>query len=330
MPIIFFDANVYLCAYREGYKEYIKFLESANEIRPYLLVTAQIVREVSRNRLSAYLQYVTGSQKYKSKFPGAFVRYDRTREEMEKSEIQYKEIKKSIDEVEGKLDEFINEAHRHNIEMISKGQDYVWESLRIFFDNAVSETDEQLARARKRKELGDHPGKNEDALGDQLNWEQLLDRARKEEGPIMIVTNDKDYWNRDKGSLYLKPPLYQEIREASNNQEIFVFERPTDCIEYLKVEQLIEKVHLPTAEMIEAANNEVEFERELMGSNLVALQGTGSILLSTLYDGCRQSPTGRHHVSEAALRPSPLYGYKTFQGQCDYCGHWIDTLEDCD
>ena len=145
MPIIFFDANVYLCAYREGYKEYLKFLESARDIRPYLLVTAQIVREVSRNRLSTYFQFMAEQQKYRSKFPGAFVRYDRTREKMEELENQYRELKKRMDETEVELDQFINEAHRDNIQTISKGQDYVWKSLQAFFDNSVPETAEQLA-----------------------------------------------------------------------------------------------------------------------------------------------------------------------------------------
>lgn len=329
-PLIFFDANVYLSAYREGYKDYLTFLNEAEEIIPYILITKQIVREVNRNRLSTYLQYFRGLQNKPSVLPGALVHYQKTRDEIDKSESKYKCLKAKITDAEKELNEFIDEIHKENIATISKGNDYVWLSLQPFFCNAVTETRDQLLRARKRKEIGDPPGKTKDSLGDQINWEQLLDKARHGGGPIMIVTNDHDYYHNIGGILHLEPSLYDELRDVSDDREVLVFEKAPDCIKHIKEKQLLKDKKLPTEELIAAANNEIEFERSSIKSKLIGLPWSGGVLISTLEESCRNSPTGEHQVGGAALFPSAFRGYKTFQGHCSYCGQWIDTLDDCD
>jgi len=99
--------------------------------------------------------------------------------------------------------------HRKNLEAIVVGIDDVSKSLKPIFDLSITETAEQLERARRRKEIGQPPGKSKDSLGDEISWEQLLDGST-DKGEIWIVTGDSDYYIEIGDKSMLAPPLSQE------------------------------------------------------------------------------------------------------------------------
>src|SRR5258708_14785060 len=86
-----------------------------------------------------------------------------------------------------------------------------------FFKNAQTETD--LTRARLRKELGQPPGKKNDPLGDQISWEQLLNRASGVDS-VWIVSRDGDYTVAVGNKLFLQPPLQREISNVKGVRSV--------------------------------------------------------------------------------------------------------------
>jgi hypothetical protein len=62
------------------------------------------------------------------------------------------------------------------MEKISQSNDEVSTVLTPLFVKAVPHREEELQRAKQRKECGQPPGKKAGPIGDQLTWEQILAR----------------------------------------------------------------------------------------------------------------------------------------------------------
>ena len=75
---------------------------------------------------------------------------------------------------------------------ISRSEDDVSERLSRLFDKANSPQPDQMERARARKERGNPPGNQDDPLGDQITWEQLLTYSKGIK-QLWIITDNRDY-----------------------------------------------------------------------------------------------------------------------------------------
>jgi hypothetical protein len=98
---------------------------------------------------------------------------------------------------------------------IIASEDDVSKRLNSLFKNSHKPTEGQLSLARKRKEVGNPPGKPENPLGDQITWEQLLAFC-KEKKPqrIWIVTNDHDFFKPWRSICFLNAFLHQDLVTA--------------------------------------------------------------------------------------------------------------------
>src|SRR5262249_37723678 len=65
------------------------------------------------------------------------------------------------------------------LQQIGRSEDDVSGALAGIFSRAEEANKSEIERARERKERGRAPGKPDDALGDQLSWEQFLTHAEK-------------------------------------------------------------------------------------------------------------------------------------------------------
>jgi hypothetical protein len=119
------------------------------------------------------------------------------------------------------------------LQRVSESKDNVSTGLEAIFNNAVGPTAQQLQRARDRKELGNPPGKPGDPLGDQVTWEQLLDRLR--EGKInrlWIISSDGDFGTFTGGQGYLNPLLMAELRNISPELQVYLFKNASDGLKH--------------------------------------------------------------------------------------------------
>jgi hypothetical protein len=122
---------------------------------------------------------------------------------------EYRAILEKARETQRKLDELAADA----MTQISRSDDDVSKRLSELFSSAVSPSSDELQRARRRKEIGNPPGKPDDPLGDQITWEQFLTHCHGSKR-IWIVTDDRDYVTAHSSLTLLNPLLRRDLVNA--------------------------------------------------------------------------------------------------------------------
>jgi hypothetical protein len=144
------------------------------------------------------------------------------------------------------------------LEQVSQSKDEVSKALTGVFFQAVAHTDGELQRARARKERGNPPGKRDDPLGDQLNWEQILSHC-KDKPRLWIITRDSDYGTVHAGKMFLNAALYQELaRLYESEPTVFCFDNIAEGLRHFAKTTGAKAEKLPTPEETEQIKKEQE------------------------------------------------------------------------
>lgn len=218
MAIILIDANIYLRFYDSNISEFRKLLPTIKELKDSIFITKQIVDEVNRNKLKLICKTLDN---YRGKIAISKdmipIHFD-TENNKEASD-RNKKREKLIEDNKKLISELYDYTKKLS-SLVEKSEDRVSIILQEIFSNANQPNEDEINNARKRKELGNPPGKKEDAIGDELTWEQLLSKYKNnnKEG-IWIVSNDSDFMIDINGELKLNPFLYSELKEAADNNE---------------------------------------------------------------------------------------------------------------
>lgn len=207
MPTVLIDANVLLGFWscRSG-RVPSNLLLPLVELRDHVLVTQQIVDEVQRRKLGVFLE---SRGKFSHELPPDLPDHlTKVRSHAEASanlltlDTALKEGKKAWDvaceEIAG---------------AISRNEDLTSVMLAPLFAQAVEANNDQLCKARERRERGNPPGKRSDPLGDQVTWQQFVDAAAGSER-AWIVTRDSDYFHAVGGHKLLNSALHEELTKA--------------------------------------------------------------------------------------------------------------------
>jgi hypothetical protein len=323
MALVFIDANIYLSAFKRRTTKYRELLSSLGEISSVLLVSRIVTLEFERNKAQVYRDNNNFQRPVNFTMVEVYPHYTEDTKEVEALNRQIRQLREKANQESKALYDRQQEVHRRNLEAIAIGSDDVSKSLKPIFDLAVTETPEQLERARRRREIGQPPGKLQDSLGDQISWEQLLD-ASIDKDEIWIVTEDTDYYIQIGDKSVLVPTLAQELSEVRG---VTVYKHYSDLAKFFeefRKSGLVPEDRLPLVEVIEAVTEEIRQDRE----REILLQELAHRWLETQWPpNCSRSPDGRHRVPSCALYPSQSYGERTFQGRCDFCGTWVDTGE---
>src|SRR5262249_8116888 len=174
--VLFIDANQYLNLYRMGTAT--KLLAPLKEQQDYIFVTRQIVDEVQRNKVAVAASVLEEALKTVGNVSVPGLRFA-TIGEGERKRV--KEISSKIEAASKEIEAASKESKTLTHDLlgkISRSEDEVSKALAGIFTKATPHTDDELMRARARKERGNAPGKRDDPLGDQLNWEQILSRCK--------------------------------------------------------------------------------------------------------------------------------------------------------
>jgi hypothetical protein len=241
--VLFIDANQYLKLYgMVAGKQLLGWLE---EQQAHIFVSAQIVDEVVRNKLGYAQRFLLDKLELDVTVPDHLLGISGERI----NELR-QNIKKSADELTTLADDVLFK--------ISRSEDDVSQRLRGLFDKANPPLPDQMERARDRKERGNPPGKQDDPLGDQITWEQLLTYSKGMK-QLWIITDDRDYGIKHGKKMLLNSLLRGDLMNACGVElEIHYYNNWSEGITDFRKNVGVTTDKLPTPAQIEEIKKEEE------------------------------------------------------------------------
>jgi hypothetical protein len=222
----------------------------------HIFVTRKVVDEVKRNKINETARFLTKHfrdvpkvQTYK--VPDQLFGASETQSTSIRG--QMKEIGQKIEQVNRELRDLAADI----MKKVSQSADEVSIALAPIFAKAVAHSDEQLQKAKARKDRGDPPGKQTDPIGDQVTWEQILCRFVGKT-KLWIITKDSDYGCMYGGKGFLNQLLYDELQKVSPGAEAFLFDDVPDAIEHFADVTGVKADKLPTPEQRKEIKKEEE------------------------------------------------------------------------
>jgi predicted nucleic acid-binding protein len=270
MRLIFIDTNIYLRFFDSNQKDFRNLLDELLKIKEHIFVSNQIVNEINRNKLNVFKKSIS-NYKTKSKLESINIPEHFEKESNEFDIIDWnkkrKEIEIKIADLNSQLESFFEE----NLKNICSSEDYVSQKLIELFENSSIETNDEYVKSQRRKEIGNPPGKNNDSLGDQLTWEQLLGRC-KSVNEIWIISNDFDYFTLHNKSLYLNAFLISELFQINPNLKLNCYNTLSEGLKsYYSVYP--KENQIGTYELDRITEEEKLLNRVIVGSSNIASIG---------------------------------------------------------
>jgi len=180
------------------------------------------------------------------------------------------------------------------LEQIRRSEDEVSKALASIFARATRHNEDELQRAKVRKERGKSPGKKADPLGDQLSWEQILSRCGAE-SKLWIISRDGDFATEYEGRMFLNAALYQDVSQRCQRvPEVYCFKSIYDGIKDFAEKTRVKADKLPTpaeAEQIKKEQESLPPLGRMTGQHYVLVAETGSYGLSVGHSDVRGKAT---------------------------------------
>src|SRR5271166_369113 len=254
--LLFIDANKYL-DHLDLYRTKTGKLNLAalSQQADHIFVTQKVVDEVKRNKIKETAAFLTKHWEL-----AKAQTYDVPDHLFGASEGQSKDIRRQMNEIQQKIEQVNNEPRSLAMEImtkISQSTDEVSTALAPIFANAACHSDEQLQKAKERKERGDPPGKQTDPIGDQVSWEQILGQFVGKTR-LWIITRDSDYGSKYGGTGFFNQFLYEELAKVSRSAEVFLFENVLEGIKHFARITGVKADKVPSPEEIEEIKKEEE------------------------------------------------------------------------
>jgi hypothetical protein len=215
----------------------------------HIFVTQKVVDEVRRNKIKETAIFLTKDFKELAKSET----YNVPDHLFGATEDQSKSIVRQMSEIRQKIKQVNTEVRALALDImtkVSQSTDEVSTALAPIFAKAVCHSDAQLQKAKERKERGDPPGKQQNPIGDQVTWEQILCRFVGKT-KLWIITRDSDYGSMYGGKGFFNQFLYDELLKVSLGAEPFFFENIPDAIEHFADITGVKADELPTPEQRE-------------------------------------------------------------------------------
>ena len=245
--LIFIDTNILLDFYRIRKSDIsLKYLQEMENHKGILILTNQVEMEFRKNRQKVILETITEVNKISAgnlNIPA--ILFDAKPVDMIKS--AQKQITTQQKKIKERIDKLLASPST---------QDKVFKTLQRIFKTS---SDYNLNRdnkkryairrlALKRFYLGYPPRKKEDnSIGDAINWEWIIDCASRTDKHIILVTRDGDFGINYGDNSYLNDWLQIEFKERISQKRKIIL---TD-----KLSKAFKLVEIPvTTEMIDEEN----------------------------------------------------------------------------
>ncbi|AZA78118.1 hypothetical protein EG347_11635 [Chryseobacterium sp. G0186] len=233
--LIFIDTNIFLDFYRIRNNVSIKYLNEISQHEDLIIISNQIEMEFKKNRQSAIRESIFET----TKKPVIGLSYPAIVSDHESLE-KIKNSKKDIETEQSKIKETIEQI----LKKPSK-YDRVYILLEKIFKTPrkinLTRSDEKMFEIRdlasKRFTLGYPPRKKDDnSIGDAINWEWIIDCAIREDKNIIIVTRDGDYGTIDKDDCYLNDWLLEEFKDrVGNTKNIRLTDKLSEAFKWVQI-----------------------------------------------------------------------------------------------
>jgi len=240
--LLFIDTNVWLDFYRmEAEDALAKTLALIAPAKPRLITTDQVQMEFMKHRQKTVLDMLA---RLKPTEPVALppIIVDKKAAQALKGQRQAMEQRRR--KLRGQVENILLKPGTH---------DPVFRALQSLYTNP---TDLVLCRpnddryrirelAEKRWRLGYPPRKETDtSIGDAINWEWLVDCAKRRDGHVIIVSRDNDYGRTYEGQGYLNDWLQQEYKaRVTGRSKAVLTQKLGDALKLMNVsvpEQVVE------------------------------------------------------------------------------------------
>ncbi len=215
---LFIDANKYLDLYRTDKGK--KLLAPLAEQVDYIFVTQRVVDEVQRNKIQVAADYLAAKFKELKLLTFNVPDHLTGAEAGQSAGIlqEMGDVCKRLKMLNSKVDALALGI----LEQISSSEDEVSKALAPIFERAIPHSQEEIQRARERREFGNPPGKASNPIGDQLTWEQILSHFQGKRR-LWIISRDGDYGTLFGGKGFINRFLYEELQAVSPGAEAFLF-----------------------------------------------------------------------------------------------------------
>lgn len=270
MKLIFIDTNIYLRFFDSNQKCFRNLLDELLKIKENIFISNQIVNEVNRNKLNVFEKSIS-NYKSKSKIDSVNIPEHFAKEGSEFDIVDWNKKRKEIEITIAELNKKLETFFAKNLNDISSSEDFVSLKLSELFEKSSVESDEEYLKSQRRKEVGNPPGKNNDSLGDQLTWEQLLNRC-KSVNEIWIISNDFDYFTLHNKNLYLNSFLATELSQVNPQIKVNCFNTLSEGLKsYFSVS--LKKNHITYDELDKISEEEKLLNRVFVSSSNIASIG---------------------------------------------------------
>ncbi|MBL7741179.1 MAG: DUF4935 domain-containing protein [Chitinophagaceae bacterium] len=249
--LVFIDTNILLDFYRIRKSDIsLKYLEEIEKHKDNLILTNQVEMEFRKNRQKVILEAIGEVKKISAgTLSVPAVLFEAKPVEM------IKKAQKQITSQQKKIKDRIDKILSNPI-----AQDKVFQTVQRIFktesnfnlhrENKKRYTIRRLAT--KRFHLGYPPRKKEDnSIGDAINWEWIIDCASRTKKHIIIVTRDSDFGINYDEKSFLNDWLQVEFRDRISQKRKIIL---TD-----KLNQAFRLLQIPvTQEMVDEENTLIE------------------------------------------------------------------------
>lgn len=289
MDIIFIDTNIYLRFFDSNSKEFKRLLDDLIIVKSNIFVTNQIMNEIERNKLNVFNKSLSN---YKKNVGISKVNLPEHIDGNSARKLEeWNNKRRKIEEDNEKLIKELDGIFEENISDISLSKDNVSLKLKSIFQNISNASSEEIKQARIRKEVGNPPGKKEDPIGDQISWEQLLNKIPIT-NRIWIITNDFDFYTKFKTTCYLNPFLSQELLNKNAEIKLNIFESLSDGLR-----------HFFSLNKIDSKISEADFKKVIQEENTLRRNNVESSNITSIgYDA-------ENKILEVEFKHGGVYQY---------------------
>lgn len=244
--VIALDANVLLNLYRYSSETRDRLITVLEMFQSQLWLPYQAALEFHKNRLTVIYEQIDAYEKIKLLLGSG-------RKDLESRLGEFRRhpiirIDSLISRIDKAFDSVLTALENAKLKHPSVDEDPVLNVITNIFDGRVGEpySDEELESMYKAGELRyskqKPPGykdaqtkKGEEKYGDYIIWRQIIDFAKKEKKPVILVTDDvkEDWWLRLNGkTIGPRPELIGEIQKEASVK--FYMYKTDQFMEYSK------------------------------------------------------------------------------------------------
>lgn len=312
--LIFIDANVFVLFFAGNGKEYTALFDVLIKNKDSIITTRQVYSEIKRNKLNTICRFISSlpDTRFSANVPSHFIADDSTLSELNNTA---KTLSQNAEDFSRKTSSIFEKL----VSDVSESKDDISKKIEVLFENAKETTTTVLAKANKRKQLGNPPGKKGGPLGDEINWEIVLESI-KDADSLTIISQDTDFYSKFHKNEYLNPYLLSELKEINPNIKVNFSTKLTHSINTPAFSK--RKTGKPIEEEIKAFK-EVETLFESRATPLATDLRSHSPNYDLPPSICWKCQSQNSFTSGSYLRSQ--YGGLTWQYICNKCGSRYDT-----